>query len=54
MSSTLPVIKVRTSQENVQKIKSIAKCNGRSTSKEVELLIKRYVEEFKEDFYYEN
>lgn len=46
MPSELPVIKVRTSQENVTKIKTIAKYNNKSTSKEIEKLIEKHIAEF--------
>lgn len=46
MPSELPVIKVRTSLDNVVKIKTIAKYNNRSTSKEIEKLIEKHIEEF--------
>jgi len=46
MPSDLPVIKVRTHEDNVVKIKTIAKYHNRSTSKEIEFLIKKHIEEF--------
>ncbi len=49
MPSTLPVIKVRTSIENVAKLKTIAKYNKRSVSKEVEALIDEHIEKFEKE-----
>lgn len=46
MPSDLPVIKVRTSEENVLKLKVIAKNNNRSVSKEVEELILNHICEY--------
>lgn len=46
MPSTLPVIKVRTHEKNVVKIKTIAKYNKRSVSKEIEELIENHIEQF--------
>ncbi len=46
MPSDLPVIKVRTHEDNVVKIKTIAKYNQRSTSKEIEMLIENHIKNF--------
>lgn len=46
MPSELPVIKVRTTDDNVLKIKTIAKYNKRSVSKEIENLMVKHIEEF--------
>lgn len=46
MPSNLPVIKVRTNDENVIKMKFIAKHNERSVSKEIENLIENCISEF--------
>ena len=48
MPSTLPVIKVRTSDDTVIKMKYIAKYNKRSLSKEIETLIHKHISEFEE------
>ena len=46
MPPDLPVIKVRTSEDNVIKIKTIAKYNDRSVSKEIENLMINHINEF--------
>lgn len=46
MPSDLPIIKVRTQSDNIVKIKTIAKYNNRSVSKEVEKLILDHIDEF--------
>lgn len=46
MPSSLPVIKVRTNEDNVVKIKTIAKYNNRSVSKEIEQLIEEHISQF--------
>lgn len=46
MPSDLPIIKVRTQNENIIKMKTIAKYNNRSLSKEVEKLILDYIDDF--------
>lgn len=46
MPSTLPVIRIRTDEETAIKIKTIAKHNKRSTSKEIERLILKHIWEF--------
>lgn len=48
MSSTLPSIKVRTEEDNIIKLKYIAKSNKRSLSKEVERLILKHIWEFEQ------
>lgn len=46
MPSDLPIIKVRTQNENIIKMKTIAKYNNRSLSKEVEKLILDHIDDF--------
>ncbi|OUQ20189.1 hypothetical protein B5E84_05520 [Lachnoclostridium sp. An14] len=50
MPSTLPVIKVRTDEENLIKIKTIAKFNKRSVSKEIEKLIEDHIASFEQTY----
>lgn len=45
MPSEKPVLAVRTDPETVEKIKNIAKTNNRSVSKEIELVIKKHIQE---------
>lgn len=49
MPSNKPQILVRTTEEIKKKIEYIAIENNRSVSKEVELLIKKYVKRYEED-----
>lgn len=49
MSSDKPVIAVRTDKEIIEKMKIISKENGRSISKETELLIKKHIKRYEED-----
>jgi len=46
MSSNLPKFTLRIPYELLQKISYIAEENGRSTNREIETLIKRYVSEY--------
>lgn len=46
MPSELPIIKVRTPNDNIIKMKTIAKYNNRSLSKEVEKLILDHIDDF--------
>lgn len=46
MPSDLPVIRVRTQSDNIIKMKTIAKFNNRSLSKEVEKLILDEIDRF--------
>ncbi len=48
MPSTLPSIIVRTEPDTIVKIKTIAKYNKRSVSKEVERLILKHIWEFEQ------
>ena len=49
MPSTLPTISVRTSPDNIVKIKEIAKYHGRSVSNEVERLIEDHIAKFEKE-----
>lgn len=49
MPSNKPIIAVRTTDEIIQKIKYISDENGRSASKEVEMLIKKHIKRYEED-----
>lgn len=46
MPSTLPVIRTRTNEDNVVKMKTIAKYHKRSVSKEIEMLIEQHIADF--------
>lgn len=46
MPSSLPIIRVRTNEDNIVKMKTIAKAHKRSMSKEIEMLIERHIAEF--------
>lgn len=46
MPSDLPIIRVRTEADNITKIKTIAKYNNRSVSKEMEKLMLDHIAEF--------
>lgn len=46
MPSKLPIIKANTSQENINKMKYIARMNKRSMAKELELLIEIHIKEY--------
>ena len=50
MPSDLPIIRVRTSHDNIIKIKAIAKFNNRSVSKEMEKLMLDHIEEFESKY----
>lgn len=57
MPSNLPVIRTRTKQENIDKMKFIAEYNKRSLAKELELIIEQHIAEFETEhgeitFYY--
>lgn len=49
MPSKKPIIAVRTTTEIIEKMKIISEENGRSISKEVEILIKRHIKRYEED-----
>lgn len=46
MPSKLPVMRLRTCDDNIVKMKVIAKHNKRSLSKELEKLVEKHIEEF--------
>lgn len=49
MPSDLPIIRVRTEADNIAKIKTIAKYNNRSVSKEMEKLMLDHIAEFERE-----
>lgn len=49
MPSNKPIIAVRTTHEIIEKMKIISEDNGRSVSKEVELLIKKHIDRYEDD-----
>ena len=49
MPSNLPVIKIRTSSDNIVKIKHIAKEHNRSVSNEIEILIEDYIAKYEKE-----
>ena len=49
MPSNKPIIAVRTTDDIIEKMKFIADENGRSVSKEVEMLIKKHIKRYEED-----
>lgn len=49
MPSEKPIVAIRTTEELKKKIEYIAAENNRSTSKEVELLIKKHIKRYEED-----
>lgn len=49
MPSNKPIIVIRTTDEIKRKIEIVAEENNRSTSKEIELLIKKYLKRYEED-----
>ena len=48
MPSDKPVIAVRTTREIIEKMKIISEENGRSISKETEILIKKHIKRYEE------
>ena len=46
MPSKLPVIKANTTQENIDKMKYIAKKNKRSMAKELELFVEIHIKQY--------
>ena len=46
MPSKLPVIKANTSEENIIKMKTIAKYNKRSMAKELEYVVEKHIQDF--------
>ena len=49
MPSDKPIIAVRTTRDIIEKMKVIANENGRSISKETEILIKKHIKRYEED-----
>lgn len=49
MPSKLPIIKANTSDENIIKMKAIARYNKRSLAKEVEYIIEKHISEFENE-----
>lgn len=50
MPSSLPVIKANTSQENVMKMKFIARHNKRSLASELVLVVEEHIQEFEREY----
>ena len=50
MPSKLPVIKANTTEENIIKMKAIAKQNKRSVAKELEYIIEQHIKEFESKY----
>lgn len=50
MASSKPTILVRTEHEIIEKMKVIAKANNRSISKETEMLIKKHISRYEDDY----
>ncbi len=49
MSSDLPKITIRTDDDNLKlKLQKLARKNGRSLSREVEQILKRYIEQYEQ------
>lgn len=46
MPSNLPILKTNTKQENIDKLKVIAKNNKRSMAKELELLVEIHIKQY--------
>lgn len=46
MPSVLPVIKGNTKQENIDKMKIIAKSNKRSLAKELEYIVEKHINDY--------
>lgn len=49
MPSKLPIIKANTTQENIIKMKTIAKHNKRSVAKELETIIEKHIDNFEKE-----
>ena len=49
MPSKLPIIKANTSDENIIRMKYIAKWNKRSLAKELEYIVEKHIAEFEEE-----
>ena len=50
MPSKLPVISIRTNEDNIIKIKTIAKMHNRSVSNEMEILLEDYIAQFEREY----
>lgn len=46
MPSNLPILKMNTKQENIDKMKIIAKNNKRSMAKELEMLVEIHIKQY--------
>lgn len=46
MPSKLPILKMNTSQENIDKMKIIAKENKRSMAKELEMIVELHIKQY--------
>ena len=49
MASKLPIIKANTKEDNIVKMKTIAKFNKRSLAKELEYIIEKHIAEFERE-----
>lgn len=49
MPSKLPIIKANTTDENIIKMKTIARYNKRSLAKEVEYIVEKHIAEFEKE-----
>ena len=49
MPSKLPIIKANTTEENIIKMKTIAKYNKRSMAKELEMIVEEHIKEFEKE-----
>lgn len=49
MPSKLPVIKANTSEDNIIKMKTIARYNKRSLAKELEYIVEKHIMEFEKE-----
>lgn len=49
MPSKLPVIKANTTEENIIKMKTIAKYNKRSMAKELEMIVEKHIADFENE-----
>lgn len=49
MPSKLPIIKANTSEENIIKMKFIAKENKRSLAKELEFIVEKHIDEYEKE-----
>lgn len=49
MPSKLPIIKANTTEENIIKMKAIAKENKRSLAKELEYIIEKHIDDYEQE-----